>query len=118
MRKSVRLIIYSTALLVSGLIFAVHGLGAQQPFAISIKTAQTVYKPGARIRVEIELTNTSDQPIRVAKAVSDESAELWGYDISVLSESGDAPRETDYLRGMHGRGSGFSFTGSFISGTI
>lgn len=69
----------------------------QQPFALTIRTAQSVVKTGSEIRVEVTLTNTSGRDIALTKSVGDDAAE-FNYVIDMHDGHGKPLAETEHHR--------------------
>jgi len=86
-------------ILVFGLCAVIAARAAQQSFTISISTAQSSFKATREIRLQVIITNTSQQEIAVGNA-GGEAAELSGYEIIVFDDKGNAPPETRYHKGV------------------
>jgi len=68
-----------------------------QPFALTIRTAQSTVAMGSDIRVEVTLTNTSGRDIAFAKSVGDDAAE-FNYVIDMHDAHGKPLAETEHHR--------------------
>lgn len=92
------------AAIASAVVFAqVPTSHAQGPFVIEIKTAESSFKSGAEIKLQISLTNTSDHDIVATKGKGDAAAEDAGYMVEAWDTEGNHPPETTLLRALTGK---------------
>jgi hypothetical protein len=75
----------------------VLGQAAKNSFSLTISTPSDSVKTGDQVRLDITITNTSDQDIQVVIT----HPEIF-YDIDV-HHNGDSARETDYGHRVHNR---------------
>ena len=104
MGSSIRWVFCGVALLASALGCLTLASDPQQPFAITISTAQDVFKSGSEIRLQIILTNTSDHNILLGRAIDGTAPIVAGVlaDVHVYGEKGNSPTETKYQRVLRG----------------
>ena len=100
MSRSARVLLLAMMLTAFGLI----AWSAEAPFSLTLNVTPTVVKPGAKIAVEVVLTNTSNKEIFVSRDAGFQ-AEM-DYKIEVLDRDGKRPPETRYLRAVRGEDTG------------
>lgn len=92
---------YAFAAFVILLWFPAFASGAQQPYAISIRTVHDTFKSGAEIMVGVNLTNTSDKDILVIGACAPK-ADVDSLRIEVTDSKSKVAPETNFLRWLRG----------------
>lgn len=98
-----RPVLLTTLLVVVVLQHPVFSSNAPQSFSIVISTAQTEFKAGSKVELQIALTNTSNQSLAVRQEKGEPSAELDGFVIAVRDSSSTPARETKYGRVVTGK---------------
>lgn len=106
MLSSMRSALPAATAVVLAICYASHASGPHQPFTMTIGTAESVFKSGSEIALQLVLTNTSRDSIQIGQAIDGTSPIVAGrlVEVYVHDEKGDPAPETKYQRALRGEG--------------
>lgn len=98
MRNSFKLILLAVA---SAGVSAGVGQPVRSPFSLTISTPTTTVKSGSEVRINITMSNTSNQKILLFRAKGDDSGE-FNNDLQILDDKANSAPVTEYRRRLKG----------------